>query len=287
MLLNYEQIRMDGGTQPRAELQKEVMEDYADLMRSGVKFPPLVVFHDGENYWLADGFHRIGAALRAFPSDPIEAEVIQGTMQEAQWYSFGVNKTHGLRRTREDLKRAIKAALKHAEAAGRSDRELAEHVGVDHKTVAKYRPEVTLESGKSAQKTAGFDGRTYLTGEIPQSSGQAGTDRKSSRAAQSQHPTEGPRLRTGRDGRTINTAKIGRAQSRKAMRPRSPAEFSQARRDGYRGRPGSMVKLELPNNNVQNCAFDLLEHFTFQYLEKVFQAIVTIHKQREAEESNV
>ena len=67
MLLNYEQIRMDGGTQPLAELQKEVMEDYAELMRAGVKFPPIVVFHDGDNYWLADGFHRMGAALRAFP----------------------------------------------------------------------------------------------------------------------------------------------------------------------------------------------------------------------------
>ena len=71
------------------------------------------------------------------------------------------------------------------------------------------------------------------------------------------------------------------------MRPRSSTEFTQARREGYRGRPGSMVKLEIPNNNVQNCAFDLLEYFTFEYLEKVFQAIVSLHTQRKEKESNV
>jgi hypothetical protein len=270
MLLNYEQIRMDGGTQPRAALQIEVMEDYAELMRAGVKFPPLVVFHDGKDYWLADGFHRIGAALRAFPDSPIEVEVHQGTLQEAQWYSFGVNKTHGLRRTREDLQRAIKAALRHPEAAKRSDSELAEHIGMSHSTVAKYRAELgaTCQIGKSSR--------------------QSGKNSKSSPVAQqSQDAADQPRLRTGRDGRTINTSKIGRNPNRKAMKPRSPAEFAEARRDGFRGRAPSMIKLELPNNHVHNCAFDLLEHFTFQYLEKVFQAIVTIHQQREEKESNV
>ena len=269
MLLQYHQIRMDGGTQPRAALQIEVMEDYAELMRAGVKFPPLVVFHDGENYWLADGFHRIGAALRAFPDSPIEVDVHQGTLQEAQWYSFGVNKTHGLRRTREDLKRAIKAALRHPEAANHSDSELAEHIGISHSTVAKYRAELgaTCQNGKSFR--------------------QAGKNSKSPPVAQqSQHAADQPRLRTGRDGRTINTAKIGRSPNPKALKPRSPAEFVEARRNGYRGQPPSMVKLELPNNNVHNCAFDLLEHFTFQYLEKVFQEITVIHSQREEEESD-
>lgn len=267
MLLKYEHIRMDGGTQPRAALQIDVMEDYAELMRAGVKFPPLVVFHDGENYWLADGFHRIGAALRAFPDSPIEVDVHQGTLQDAQWYSFGVNKTHGLRRTREDLKRAVKAALRHPEAAKRSDSDLAEHIGVSHSTVAKYRAELgaTCQIGKSSR--------------------QAGKSSKSSPVAQqTQHSTDQPRLRTGRDGRTINTAKIGRGPNRKAIKPRSAAEFAEARRNGFRGQAPSMVKLELPNNHVQNCAFDLLGHFTFEYLQKVFQEIVHLHKQRQTQD---
>jgi hypothetical protein len=58
-------IRLDGGTQPRAVLDFEAIEDYAEAMGAGMKFPPVVVFYDGENYWLADGFHRVKAAYAA------------------------------------------------------------------------------------------------------------------------------------------------------------------------------------------------------------------------------
>ena len=115
MKLNLGQIRIDGGTQPRAELLIEVMEDYAEQMKAGVEFPPITVFFDGDAYWLADGFHRVGANKRAFGEDaPIEAEVIQGTQADAQWYSYSVNKTHGLRRNNEDKERAVRSALQHA-----------------------------------------------------------------------------------------------------------------------------------------------------------------------------
>lgn len=58
-------IRLDGGTQPRAELREDVIEDYAEAMRAGAVFPPVVVYFDGEAYWLADGFHRVKAARGA------------------------------------------------------------------------------------------------------------------------------------------------------------------------------------------------------------------------------
>lgn len=107
MKLNYEQIRIDGGTQPRSQLLSDVISDYAEMIRAGVVFPPVTVYFDGKDYWLADGFHRLAAAKQARPQEPIEAEVIQGTQKESQWYSFGVNKCHGLRRTREDRIRAV------------------------------------------------------------------------------------------------------------------------------------------------------------------------------------
>jgi hypothetical protein len=165
MKLNLEQIRMDGGTQPRSELLIEVMEDYAEQMLAGVEFPPIVVFFDGKDYWLADGFHRMGAALRARPDKPIEAEVIQGTQSEAQWYSLGANKLHGLRRTRPDRTRAIQAALQHPQGARRSDREIAEHIGVSPTTVAKYRASLNLRSGVQnghlQSRRTGKDGKQY------------------------------------------------------------------------------------------------------------------------------
>ena len=207
MKLNYEKIRMDGGTQPRSQLLIEVMEDYAEQMRAGVEFPPITVFFDGNDYWLADGFHRLGAALRVRPADPIEAEVIQGTQTEAQWYSFGVNKTHGLRRTREDRVRAIKAALRHPEGARRSDNDIAQHVGVDHKTVAKYRAE--LEPTWEIPKSSGKNGKPK--GDEPN---KAKADRGVVWRERATTQSSASRPRTGRDGRTINTAKIGKSKRR-------------------------------------------------------------------------
>jgi hypothetical protein len=51
-------IRTDGGTQPRAELDYGVIQDYAQQMWEGAVFPDVIVFYDGVDYWLGDGFHR-------------------------------------------------------------------------------------------------------------------------------------------------------------------------------------------------------------------------------------
>jgi hypothetical protein len=270
------EIRVDGGTQPRAELLFEVMEEYAEDMRNGVKFPPITVFFDGKDYWLADGFHRVGAHLRAFGEDaPIEVEVIEGTQSDAQWYSYGVNKAHGVRRTNPDKERAVRAALQHAKGAGLSNCQIAEHCGVSEFMVRKHRKASTSIKSKST-------GPEMATSIESKSDGDgAATSIKSKSTNPGERPPAPNRdhLRTGRDGRTINTANIGKGSHRKAQKPRSPAEFMEARRNGYRGRLSSMVKLELPNNHVYNCAYDLLRHFTFEYLQKVFQEVINIHQE--------
>src|ERR1019366_2002836 len=98
----------------------------------------VVVFYDGTSYWLADGFHRVRAAEQAGFAE-IACELHQGTQQDAQWYSFGANKTNGLRRTNDDKQRAVRAALTHPQGSGLSDRQIGSHVGVDHKTVGAWR----------------------------------------------------------------------------------------------------------------------------------------------------
>ena len=155
-------IRIDGGTQPRAMLDFEAIEDYAEAMGAGVKFPPVVVFYDGENYWLADGFHRVKAAYAA-GFDTIVCEICQGTLEEAQWYSFSANRNNGLRRTTQDKQRAIKAALLHACGQTLSDRQIAKHVGVDQKTVTNWRQqlEASEEIPKIASRTVSRRGKEY------------------------------------------------------------------------------------------------------------------------------
>jgi len=283
MKLDIRKIRIDGGTQPRAELLIEVMEDYADEMRNGAEFPPITVFFDGTEYWLADGFHREGAHLRAFGDEtPIEADVIQGTQLDAQWYSYGANKTHGLRRSNPDKERAVRAALQHAKAVGLSNYQIADHCGVSEFMVRKYRKAVPSIESKSSG-----DGSATTIKSQSDDHGPATTIKSQStdQNERPQAPKEG-RPRTGRDGRTINTAKIGKGTRRNAQKPRSAAEFLEARRNGYRGRVSSMVKLELPNNHVHNCAYDLLRYFTFEYLQKVFREIVRIHEERLEQETS-
>ena len=151
-------IRLDGGTQPRAALNSSAVEDYTQAMSAGAEFPPVTVFYDGTDYWLADGFHRVKSAYAAH-LETIECEVHQGRVEDAQWFSFSANRTNGLRRTTSDKQRAVKAALTHAKAYGLSDHQIATHVGVDVKTVGNWRAKLTMEIPQST-KRRGRDGRT-------------------------------------------------------------------------------------------------------------------------------
>ena len=56
--LSISSVRIDGGTQPRVEVSDDVVRDDAEALKAGGKFPPVLVFYDGTDYWLADGFHR-------------------------------------------------------------------------------------------------------------------------------------------------------------------------------------------------------------------------------------
>jgi hypothetical protein len=58
-------IRTDGDTQTRVAMDVAAITDYAEAMADGVVFPPIVVYREGSDYWLADGFHRVAAARKA------------------------------------------------------------------------------------------------------------------------------------------------------------------------------------------------------------------------------
>lgn len=265
MKLEVRKIRRDGGTQPRSKLLSEVIEDYAEQMRAGVEFPPVTVFFDGDEYWLADGFHRLEAWLHVRPNKSIEAEVIQGTQSEAQWFSYSVNKSHGERRTREDRVRAIKAALRHPEGAHRSDNDIARHVGVSDKTVAKYR--VEMES----------------TSEIPKSSGQAekpGKDAADARTKGSPAPSEQPatkpaatRPRKGRDGRTINTAKIGKGKSKRTKRREVKISPKAIMPKLGHSPPNPMIPLQFSPRNPHTAAATLIREFSREWVEQLIQEL--------------
>ncbi|TCP19118.1 ParB N-terminal domain-containing protein [Simplicispira metamorpha] len=161
MLLNLHSIRIDGGTQSRAELNNTTVEEYTEAMLEGAAFPPIVVFFDGASYWLADGFHRYFGADHA-GLDEVDAEVRQGTQQDAQLFSFGVNASHGLRRTNADKRKAVTGALQHPVSGQWGDRQIAKHCGVDHKTVAAVRAAIWGNSPDTpTERTVTRNGTSY------------------------------------------------------------------------------------------------------------------------------
>lgn len=115
------------GTQPRAQLHEPTVAQYTqDLKDAGGDwpFPPVVLFHDGDLHYLADGFHRLQAA-KNLNRKTILATINQGTARDAILHAAGANAHHGLRRTDDDKRRAVQRLLKDNEWSKWSDREIA------------------------------------------------------------------------------------------------------------------------------------------------------------------
>lgn len=135
-------IKTDHEIQQRENLiDGAVVSDYAEALKSGAKFPPITVYYDGADHWLADGFHRVEAADEA-DLKTIAAEIRQGTKRDATLYACGANRDHGLRRSRADIRRAISTLVQDAEWGQLANRAIADKVGCDHKTVASVRDEL-------------------------------------------------------------------------------------------------------------------------------------------------
>jgi hypothetical protein len=124
------------GLQARVSTDAGTVEEYAQAMASGKVFPPIVVYSDSHEHWLADGLHRLSAYIENGVEE-VTVDLRDGTRDDALWHAVAANKNHGLKRTNADKRKAVKMALElHSEM---SDRAIAEHVGVDHKTVAALR----------------------------------------------------------------------------------------------------------------------------------------------------
>ncbi len=132
-------IRVDGNVQPRKYLHDDRVAEYAEDMRRGDKFPPLVVFEDPEGVcWLADGFHRYHAAAK-LKLEAIECDVRPGGLREAILYACGSNFAHGFRRTNADKEQAVTRLLMDTEWGKWSDREIARRCNVGADMVGRVR----------------------------------------------------------------------------------------------------------------------------------------------------
>lgn len=138
--MNLQAIRIDGGTQQRAVIDQETVEQYAELVKEGVEFPPVTVFFDGAETWLADGFHR-WHAHKAAGKASISTHMIPGSQRDAILHSLGANATHGLRRSQADKRKAVMTMLEDFEWSDWSDREIARKCNVSVQLVQAVKHE--------------------------------------------------------------------------------------------------------------------------------------------------
>lgn len=120
-------------------MHEQTIADYAEAIEAGATLPPVVVFHDGEQYWLADGFHRLSATKRIGCTD-MEVDLRQGTRRDAMLYSFSANANHGLPRTSDDKRRCVMAMLADDDWSAWSNREIARACAVYSRFVDRLRP---------------------------------------------------------------------------------------------------------------------------------------------------
>lgn len=169
-LIKLNQIRLDGGTQMRESLDQSIVASFGEDMRTGAVFPPVDVFHDGNKYWLADGFHRFYAARDVKKLASMKATVHEGSVRDAVLFSVGANASHGVRRTNADKRRSVTTLLGDDEWSGWSDGIVAEKCGVSQPFVSKVRGQLitvmSCDDGQPSksrpvpQQTKGKDGKT-------------------------------------------------------------------------------------------------------------------------------
>lgn len=162
MKLSIDLIVADESTQMRAGTRNETIEEYADLFETSNKRWPfdsaIVVFYD-DKYYLADGWHRYLAAIRANRAS-VECDVREGTLEDAQDYALGANVSHGLRRTNDDKRKAVEKALRMDRHVKKSDRAIAGLCGVSQPFVGQIRKQL-ISVINSPDTRTGIDGKEY------------------------------------------------------------------------------------------------------------------------------
>jgi hypothetical protein len=145
-------IRLDGGTQPRKEIDEPMVQHYTEVLLEGKdKFPPIDLWFDGKSYWPSDGFHRFHSHKRAGFID-IEANVYQGTKRDAFLACLKANGKHGKPRSPEERRYVVKMALEDIELGEKTDAEIAIICDVSAMTVGRVRKALGLEKAVRVDK---------------------------------------------------------------------------------------------------------------------------------------
>ena len=106
------QLETSNRVQVRRRTDPEAVARYAEAMKAGAVFPPLVVFRERgtQRYVIADGNHRREAGLAA-GLKTLEVDLRTGNEADALEYALSANTRHGLPRSRADIKNGLRLLM--------------------------------------------------------------------------------------------------------------------------------------------------------------------------------
>ena len=136
-----EMLVLDERLQARAAPNNDVIAEYAAAYKAKAKMPPVDVFDVAGVLYVVDGWHRIAGALLAGEGFLRAVTVGKGDFDYATWLALAANQQHGVRRTPDDKRRAVRLALESSIGMEQSSRAIAEHLGVSDVFVSKMRAE--------------------------------------------------------------------------------------------------------------------------------------------------
>lgn len=164
--LPIDKINVRDQYQIRFQMDETRVNEYAELMKDGVQFPPILVgefvgIHGPDpdpTYILLDGFHRLEAAKRAGQTAMIVNVVQVHSNADKIETALRANSQHGLSLTAEERRRAAMFLIRWYQ--NETLQKLARRCGVSKSTVARIRDELS-QMGKLDLDgtTTGEDGK--------------------------------------------------------------------------------------------------------------------------------
>ena len=149
--IELNKILLDEQTQSRISVNQDTIYDYVEELKSGANFPAVILFKDKNKYYIGDGWHRV-LAHKKLKRKTIKAIIKKGSKRKAILYSVGSNSEHGLRRTNEDKRNAVKILLNDKEWSSWSNRELAKQAAVTEGLVRKIKKELNIKTNKTTNE---------------------------------------------------------------------------------------------------------------------------------------
>ena len=156
------------GLQIRCRLDEAAIKEYMEAVENGATLPPVTVFsEDGEKFFLADGFHRAEVARR-LGQKSVRCEVREGGFEAALTFALSANSAHGIRRSNEDKRNAVKVAWENRKMLfgvdNPSDGMVAQMCGVTREFASS---QVATIATCAPSTVVGKDGKTYTKPPVP------------------------------------------------------------------------------------------------------------------------